>query len=109
MVSNARTAELIRERRADEIPDAIDDGEFFDMQTFAKALIALVLAGHVDRETAANAATNRHDFEISLDRAEKLVLAKKVAAGEVEAPSAQAAEPERTKDDGVPALRVAGD
>ena len=69
MVSNARIAELIRERRGDEIPDAIDDGEFFEMQTFSKALINLVLADLVDRETAANAATNRHDFEISLDRA----------------------------------------
>ena len=56
MVSNARIAELIRERRADEITDAIADGEFFDMQTFSKALIQLVLDGLVDREVAANAA-----------------------------------------------------
>jgi twitching motility protein PilT len=109
MVSNARIAELIRERRSDEIPDAIDDGEFFEMQTFSKALIRLVLDGLVDRETAANAASNRHDFEIALDRAEKLVLTKKVAAGEVEAPVGPAAPPERPKDDGLPALRVAGD
>ena len=109
MYERAHRASSSASDRADEIPDAIDDGEFFDMQTFAKALIALVLAGHVDRETAANAATNRHDFEIALDRAEKLVLAKKVAAGEVEAPSVRAAEPERPMDDGVPALRVAGD
>jgi len=108
MVSNARIAELIRERRADEISDAIDDGEFFEMQTFTKALIRLVLDGLVDHETAANAATNRHDFEIALDHAEKLVLTKKVAAGEVEAPVGPAA-PERPKDDGLPALRVAGD
>jgi twitching motility protein PilT len=107
MVSNARIAELIRERRADEITDAIDDGEYFDMQTFSKALIQLVLDGLVDRETAANAATNRHDFEIALDRAEKLVLTKKVAAGEAEPP--RASEPERPRDDELPALRVAGD
>ncbi len=67
--------------RTDEIPDAIDDGEFFEMQTFRRRSSELVLAALVDRETAANAATNRHDFEIALDRAEKLVLAKKVAAG----------------------------
>jgi twitching motility protein PilT len=71
MVSNARIAELIREQRIDEIPDAIDDGEFFEMQSFTRALIQLVLASLVDRETAANAATNRHDFEVALDRAEK--------------------------------------
>jgi twitching motility protein PilT len=106
MVSNARIAELIRERRADEITDAIADGEYFDMQTFSKALIDLVLAGLVEREVAANAATNRHDFEIALDRAEKLVLTKKVAA---EARGEIPAEPEPKKDDGLPALRVAGD
>jgi hypothetical protein len=107
MVSNARIAELIRERRADEIPDAIEDGEFFEMQTFSKALIRVVLDGLVDREVAANAAGNRHDFEIALDRAEKLVLTKKVRAGEVEAPVGPAPDP--PKDDELPALRVAGD
>ena len=108
MVSNARIAELIRERRADEIPDAIEDGEFFEMQTFSKALIRLVLDVLVDREVAANAATNRHDFEIALDRAEKLVLTKQVRAGEVEAPVGPGPAPDPPKDDELPALRVAG-
>jgi twitching motility protein PilT len=71
MVNNARIAELIRERRTEEIPDAIAEGEFFEMQTFSKALIDLVLADLVDRETAANAASNRHDFEIALEHALK--------------------------------------
>jgi len=102
MVTNARIAELIRERRTDEIPDAIADGEFFDMQTFSKALIELVLGGNVDRETAANAASNRHDFEIALARAEKaaIVTAANAAASGVVV--------ERPKDDGLPTLRVAG-
>jgi len=108
MVSNARIAELIRERRTDEIPDAIADGEFFEMQSFANALIALVLEGLVDREVAANAATNRHDFEIALNRAEKLVLTKQVAAGEVDAPVGPGPAPEPPKDDELPVLRVAG-
>ena len=71
MVNNARIAELIRERRTEEISDAIAEGEFFEMQTFSKALIDLVLADLVERETAANAATNRHDFEIALEHALK--------------------------------------
>ena len=113
MVSNARIAELIRESRGDEIPDAIDDGEFFEMQTFSRALINLVLADLVDRETAANAATNRHDFEISLDRAQKLVLAKKLAAEAATEPEPEADVAERvqtapSRDDEQPALRVAG-
>ena len=108
MVSNARTAELIRERRSDEIPDAIAEGEFFEMQTFAQALIDLVLGGLVDRETAANAATNRHDFEVALDRAEKLALVKaQQGASQPEGDADEVAAPPQ-RDDDVPTLRVAG-
>ena len=82
-------------------PDAIADGEFFEMQTFSKALIDLVLGERVDRETAANAASNRHDFEIALVRAEKAAIVTAANAGEPKVV-------ERPKDDGVPALRVAG-
>ena len=101
MVTNARIAELIRERRTDEIPDAIADGDFFQMQTFSEALIELVLDGRVDRETAANAASNRHDFEIALGHAEK-------SANFAVAREAEPEIVERPKDDGLPALRVAG-
>jgi twitching motility protein PilT len=80
MVNNARIAELIRERRTEEISDAIAEGEFFEMQTFSKALIDLVLADLVDRETAANAATNRHDFEIALEHALKTRAAQRAAS-----------------------------
>ena len=41
------------------------------MQTFTQALIELVVAGEVDREVAANASTNRHDFLVALDQALK--------------------------------------
>jgi twitching motility protein PilT len=71
MVMNTRIADLIRDNEPEGIPDAIEDGAFFDMQTFTKALIDHVLAGDVDREVAANAATNRHDFLVSLDQAVK--------------------------------------
>jgi Tfp pilus assembly ATPase PilU len=71
MLVNARIGDLIREGRSDEITDAIADGAFFDMQTFDKALIELVLSGQVDDETAANAASVRHDFLVALERARK--------------------------------------
>jgi twitching motility protein PilT len=71
MVTNARIADLIRENRVDEIEDAISEGSFFKMQTFNQALIELVVAGEVEREVAANAATNRHDFLVALDHALK--------------------------------------
>src|SRR6266513_2543364 len=71
MVNNTRIADLIRENRPEAIIDAIDEGAFFDMQTFTQSLIGLVVDGVVDRETAANAATNRHDFIVTLERALK--------------------------------------
>jgi twitching motility protein PilT len=37
MVNNARIADLIREGHADEISDAIAEGDFFHMQTFTQA------------------------------------------------------------------------
>ena len=71
MVNNSRISDLIRESKREEITDAIAEGQFFEMQTFAQALIELVVAGEVDRETAANASTNRHDFLVALDQALK--------------------------------------
>ena len=94
MVNNARIAELLRENKADEIHDAIEEGSFFHMQTFSQALIALVTSGEIDRETAANAATNRHDFLVSLEHALK----------HQDATVREAAEAEAAKDE--PELRV---
>ena len=71
MVMNSRIADLIRETKEDEILEAIAEGSFFQMQTFTQALIDHVLHGLVDKEVAANAATNRHDFLVALDQAIK--------------------------------------
>jgi twitching motility protein PilT len=90
MVANVRIADLIRDGKPEEIPDAIADGEFFQMQTFTKSLIDLVLAGEVDREVAANAATNRHDFLVALERAEKQArVDEKAAASSAEGPEGE--------------------
>jgi twitching motility protein PilT len=72
MIVNARIADLIRENRPDEITDAIADGEYFNMQTFEQALLGLVIGGEIDPEVAANAATNKHDFLVALERAQKV-------------------------------------
>src|SRR3954447_3482692 len=89
LVANARIADLIREDRADEIPEAIAEGDFFQMQNFTQALIELVLAGRVDREIAANSASNRHDFLVALERAVKAdaVKASAVAGEDVDRPA----------------------
>jgi twitching motility protein PilT len=92
MVMNARIADLVREGRADEITDAVAEGEYFQMQTFSQALINHVLDGRVDSEVAANAATNRHDFLVELEQA----LKRKRAADSrpIEQPHQHVAAPE---------------
>jgi twitching motility protein PilT len=106
MVSNARIAELIRERRTEEITDAIAAGEFFQMQSFQMALIELVLSGRVDRETAADAASNRHDFLIAMDRAEKLAAVASGAPAPAPETSGVGGAEEPASD--LPNLRIAG-
>jgi twitching motility protein PilT len=106
MVNNARVADLIREARPDEIHDAIDEGEFFDMQTFSQALIDLVVRGEVDRELAANAATNRHDFLVALERALKQQAADQAAAEQPPEPEPQLRGAEVPVGETLPGLRV---
>ena len=88
MVTNARIGDLIREGKSEEIEDAIADGEFMQMQTFKQALIALAIEGDVDREVAAGAATNRHDFLVALEQEEK--------RRDYEATKAEEADPDET-------------
>jgi twitching motility protein PilT len=104
MVTNTRIADLIRENKPESITDAIEEGAFFDMQTFSQSLIDLVVSGIVDQETAANAATNRHDFLVTLERALKQQRAD-VAAEQKEEETKQ--EEQRPPEPEVPSLRLA--
>jgi twitching motility protein PilT len=121
MIGNARIADLIRDNKPDEITEAIAEGDFFQMQTFSKALIQLVLEEKVDREVAANAASNRHDFLIALDRALKQQAVETVAdleplpdsgedAASAESPESPESPADETSDEAteLPRLRVAG-
>ena len=71
MIVNARIRDLIRENRPEDITEALDEGKYYDMRTFQASLIDLVLRGEVDRDVAANAATNEHDFTVALEHALK--------------------------------------
>jgi twitching motility protein PilT len=103
MVNNARIADLIRENKTEEIPDAIEEGAFFQMQSFEQALIDLVVSGAIDREVAANAATNQHDFTVVLEQALKRQAAG-ISKEEERMPSAPPVEEE--PEDAIPNLRV---
>jgi twitching motility protein PilT len=111
MVNNNRIADLIRDNKPEAITDAIDEGAYFDMQTFSQSLIDLVVSGVVDQETAANAATNRHDFLVTLERALKQQRADLRAAEKEEEEPQPAAPPPPppppTPEIEVPQLRLA--
>jgi twitching motility protein PilT len=110
MVTNTRIADLIRDSHVEEITEAIEEGSFHQMQSFTKALIDHVLSGEVDSEVAANAATNRHDFIVSLEQALKRQAAEERARQLEEAgESHDAAQPvpRLPEPDPLPQLRVA--
>jgi twitching motility protein PilT len=106
MVTNTRIADLIRDNQPESITDAIAEGSFFDMQSFSKALIDLVVAGKVDQEVAANAATNRHDFLVLLEHSLKQQKAD-VAATEKQTKADEKRDREREPEEELPALRLA--
>jgi twitching motility protein PilT len=89
MIANSRIQELIREDKAEFIPEAINEGAFFDMQTMTSALIRLVVAGEVEEEIAAAAAPNRHDFMIALGRAQKEAVFERDEAARAKAKPAE--------------------
>jgi twitching motility protein PilT len=110
MVTNTRIADLIRDNHVEEITEAIEEGSFHQMQSFNKALIDHVLSGEVDREVAANAATNRHDFIVSLEQALKRHAAEEKARRQAEGeeePEADQAVARLPEPEPLPQLRVA--
>src|SRR2546423_10748575 len=104
MVMNARIADLIREGRADEITDAVAEGEFFGMQTFQQALITKVLEGAIESDAAADASSNRHDFLVALERQLKL----QAVAEPAEEPPEPEPEPDPEPAPAATGLRLAG-
>jgi twitching motility protein PilT len=106
MINNNRIADLIRENKPEAIEDAVAEGSFFDMQTFSQSLIELVVNGVVDQETAANSATNRHDFLVTLERALKQQRADLRAAQPKEEEPPKVEEPPAPEPE-VPQLRLA--
>ncbi|MGH3052809.1 MAG: type IV pilus twitching motility protein PilT [Gaiellaceae bacterium] len=78
LVNTARIADLIREpEKTEGITEALEEGSFHQMQSFSQHLVQLVLDELVELETAAAAATNRHDFELAVQQALKRKDAQK--------------------------------
>ncbi len=49
-----------------KIRDAMDEGEYYGMQTFDKSLLALYQAGRITMDDAMSMAANAHDFKIKV-------------------------------------------
>ncbi len=108
MMNTARIADMIREpEKTEGITEAVSEGGYHLMQTFNQHLIQLVLEGLVDEDTAANASSNRHDFQIALQQAmrQQQVDAEKDAEGEDEEDDAADGQPRRAA--GASGLRLA--
>jgi twitching motility protein PilT len=113
MVNTARIADLIREpEKTHGITEAIEEGGYHHMQSFAQHLVQLVVDEVVELDVAAAAATNRHDFEITVEQAlrrrrvaeeGKTVAVDFSSLADNEAPP-EAAEPE---EEPMPGLRLA--
>ncbi len=104
MVNTARIADLIREpEKTEGLLDAVEEGGFHHMQSFSQHLVQLVLDEQVDFETAATAATNRHDFEIAVQQAVRAKQAAEKSAAE----ASDESEDEEPGDESPAALRVA--
>jgi twitching motility protein PilT len=70
MINNGRIAERILEpNRTHEIAQIVAEGTFYGMQTFDQSLLDLVRRDLVEASDALDAASNRHDFELSLQQA----------------------------------------
>jgi twitching motility protein PilT len=112
MVNTARIADLIRDGQTDKITEAIEDGDFHKMQSFSQHLVQLVLADLVEEDVAANAASNRHDFEMAVQQALKRRRAEEKAAeaeaqAQAEAEEARPEEPNPVENGNGAGLRVA--
>ena len=109
LINTARIAELIRDpEKTDGITEALEEGGFHHMQSFGQHLVQLVIDDVVELETAAAAATNRHDFEIAVQRAlrEQRVAEQGSSEPDPGAKHENVAE-EAEEDEPMPGLRLA--
>ncbi len=66
MLLTPTISRLIREGKIWEIPQFIEEGTVFDMQSFNQSLVRLVKAGQVSEDEAAAFSDNKEEFYLSL-------------------------------------------
>ncbi len=69
LVNTGRIAErIVDDSRTSEIVDVIADGGYYGMMTFDQSLLELTRSGRVSVESALEAATSPHDFQLMLEQ-----------------------------------------
>lgn len=71
MLLTPTISRLIREGKTWEIPQFIEDGSIFGMQSFSQSLLKLVKEGKVSAEKAAEASDNKDEFTLALSGIKK--------------------------------------
>ncbi|MFA5090570.1 MAG: PilT/PilU family type 4a pilus ATPase [Candidatus Omnitrophota bacterium] len=66
MLLTPTISRLIREGKAWEIPQFMEDGAIFGMQSFNQSLLHLVKEGKISEEEAANSSDNKDEFMLAL-------------------------------------------
>ena len=71
LINTGRVAERILDpEQTNTVIDVITEGEFYGMQTFDQALVALVRQGLITPDDAADTASSPHDFMLALKAAQ---------------------------------------
>lgn len=72
MLLTPTISRLIREDKIWEIPQFIEDGAIFGMESFAQSLVRLVNEGKISEEQATNIADNKDEFLLTLRGIKKI-------------------------------------
>lgn len=71
LINTGRVAErIISPEETSSIPDVMEDGDFYGMQTFDQSLLGLVRERLVTEDAAVAAASNPHDFRLAIRAAQ---------------------------------------
>lgn len=66
MLLSPTISRLIREGKIWQIPDYVEDGNIFDMQSFNQSLVKLVKEGQISEEEAVHFTDSKEEFSLSL-------------------------------------------
>lgn len=107
MVNTSRIADCITNpEETAKITEAIEDGEYYGMQTFDQALIKLIMAGRISEDEATHLTTSPQNFKLKLEsvKAQAQVDAQRAGAASAALQAPPAAAPSAPQPSVQPAM-----